>query len=123
MSEFPLKRRVSSKKAYIIHLLKKEGKYCSEMSQQVQVAAELLVHAEYLLSLMREPGYRPYVVQKESREGYERLKPHPLEKLYADYLAQAQRALRALGMNTDSKDRKTSNDSFGEFMESLGGDD
>lgn len=116
------RRRVRYKKEYLTRLLRKEGKYSPEMSQQVLVAAELMVHAEFLAEKMGEPGYSP-VVEEKSREGYGRLKPHPLEKLYADYLAQAQAALRALGMNTDSKDRKQEADSFGEFMESLGGDD
>ena len=40
----------------------------------------------------------------------------PKEKLYLDLLTQSQKALRALGMNTDSRERKTDNDGFADFI-------
>lgn len=51
-----------------------------------------------------------------SREGNERESINPKEKLYLDLLEQSQKALKALGMNTDSKDRKPGDDGLSDFM-------
>lgn len=54
-----------------------------------------------------------------SREGNERKTIDPKEKLYIELLQQGQKALRALGMNTESKERKSDNDSFNDFMAAM----
>lgn len=110
-----LTRRIKHKKDYIVRLLKKEGKYTAELSMQVQVVAQLLVRTDILAEAIFGDGHRAVNVEY-SREGNERESVSPMEKLYLDYLGQSQRALRALGMNTDAKERKTDNDHFADFL-------
>jgi len=121
-AETVMERRIRHKKAYIVRLMREQGLYSPELSQQVQLAAALLVRASYLESLMREPDYLPYVEEK-SREGYPRYKAHPVEELYLKCMSQAQLALRALGLNADAKERKTDSDAFSEFMSKFSEDE
>lgn len=108
-------KRIKSKKNYIVKLLKEQGKYTSELSMQVTITAQLLVKTEMLAAEVLSDQHD--VVDVEiSREGNQRKTISPKEKLYLDFVQQAQRALRALGMNTDSKERKSDNDSFGNFL-------
>ena len=44
---------------------------------------------------------------------------NPKEKLYLDVASLAQRALRALGMNNDGKERRTEDDTLDEFMKAM----
>lgn len=114
-------KRIKSKKAYIVKLLKSQGKYTSELSMQVTITAQLLVKTEMLAAEVLSDQHE--VVDIEfSREGNQRRLISPKEKLYLDFVQQTQRALRALGMNTDSKERKSDNDSFGEFLKEFGND-
>lgn len=117
-----LTKRVKAKKDYIVKLLKKEGKYTAELSMQVTLTAQLMVRAELLADDMASPGYKP-VLEEVSREGNTRGRINPKEKLFLDIQSQIQRALRALGMNTDSKDRKAGDDSLSEFIEQINRDD
>lgn len=82
---------------------------------QVNIAAQLLVRTDMLADEIFNEGHRAVNVEI-SREGNERESISPKEKLYLDLVQQSQRALRALGMNTDAKERKTDNDGFSEFM-------
>lgn len=113
-----IERKVKNKKAYIVKLLRKQGKYTEELTYQVDVTARLLVRADMLSEEMLSEGHRAVNVEY-SREGNERVTVNPVEKLYLDVLERGQRALRALGMNTESKERKTDGDGFGEFLEKL----
>lgn len=81
------------------------GLYKPEMSMQVRLAARLLLKVEELSLLMEDESYSP-VVSEVSREGNIRLVANPLEKMYLDNIVQLQSALKALGMNFDSKERK-----------------
>lgn len=108
--------RIKNKKSYIMKLLKKEGKYTSELSMQVDIVAQLLVRTDMLREEILDPAHSPVNVET-SREGNTRESISPRERLYLDLLQQSQRALRALGMNTDAKERKTDNDGFIDFME------
>lgn len=113
------KKKVRAKKDYIIRLLKKEGKYTAELSMQVTLAAQLMIRAEQLQEEMASPDYQQVLVEY-SREGNRREQINPKEKLYMDLSTQIQRALRALGMNTDAKERKNDGgDALGEFMKAL----
>ena len=112
------KKKVKSKKDYIIRLLKKEGKYTAELSMQVTLAAQLMVKAEQIQEEMQSPEYQQVLVEY-SREGNRREQINPKEKLFMDLSGQIQKALRALGMNTDSKERKTDGDDLGDFMKAL----
>ena len=110
--------KIKSKKAYIVKLLKKQGKYTSELTYQVDITAKLLVRADILGDEIMAGG-RQAVNVEYSREGNERKTIDPKEKLYIELLQQGQKALRALGMNTESKERKSDNDSFNDFMAAM----
>ncbi len=117
-----IQRKITSKKTYIVKLLKKEGKYTPELSMQVKIVAQLLVRTEILAEQIFSDSHKPTNVEL-SREGNERESISPKEKLYLDLLEQSQKALKALGMNTDSRERKNDNDGFNEFMEQFKNDD
>lgn len=110
-----IRRRITAKKTYIVKLLKQQGKYTPELSMQVKMTAQLLVRVDLLAEQIFGAGHEAVNVEL-SREGNKRESVNPKERLYLDFLQQGQKALRALGMNTDSKERKTDNDGFGEFM-------
>lgn len=110
--------KIKSKKAYIVKLLKKQGKYTSELTYQVDITAKLLVRADILGDEIMADGHQTVNVEY-SREGNERKTIDPKEKLYIELLQQGQKALRALGMNTESKERKSDNDSFNDFMAAM----
>lgn len=115
-------KRIRAKKDYITKLLKKEGKYTAELTYQVTITAELIVRREVLQEEMCSPDYQQVLVEY-SREGNKREQVNPKEKLFLDLTGQVQRALRALGMNTDAKERKTDNDGFGDFLEQFNSDE
>lgn len=118
-----IEKKVSSKKRYIIKLLKDNGKFAAEMTYQVEITARLLVRAEQQSEEMAAPDYKPITVEY-SREGHERRAVNPLERLHAETLRQAQRALAALGMNTDSKQKlENADDSLQDFMDAFKDDD
>lgn len=113
-----IQRKITAKKTYIVNLLKKQNKYTPELSMQVKIVAQLLVRTEILAEQIFDASHKPVNVEL-SREGNERESISPKEKLYLDLLTQSQKALRALGMNTDSRERKPDNDGFNDFMQSL----
>lgn len=116
-----IQKRITSKKTYIVKLLKKQGKYTPELSMQVKITAQLLIRTEILAEQIFGNGHKPTKIEL-SREGNERESVSPKEKLYLDLVEQSQKALKALGMNTDSRERKTDNDGFSEFMEQFKND-
>lgn len=116
-------RRIKQKHDYLVKMLKKEGKYTPTLSEQARLVASLLVRTEQLAREIFSPTHSPVNVEI-SREGNERESVSPKERLYLDYLAQSQRALKALGMNTDSKEGKAeADDGFTQFMEEMRKDD
>lgn len=118
-TKLTIKRRISGKKTYIIKQLKAHGIYSGERSQQVSIAATLLVRTEMLAEeVLAESGEAMGV--EISREGNERRVISPKEKLYLDYVQQTQKALRALGMNADAKEQKAEADTLNEFLKSIG---
>lgn len=115
-TKITMAKRIRNKKNYIVKILKKQGKYTAELSMQVDIAAQLLVRTQILADEIFDDNHK--VVNVEiSREGNERESISPKEKLYMEFLQQSQSALKALGMNTDAKERKTDNDSFSDFMQ------
>lgn len=121
MSEADMKKiatRVKNKKAYIVKLLKEQGKYTAELTYQVDITAQLLVRAEMLGDEILADGHKAVNVEY-SREGNERVTVNPKEKLYLEVLEKGQKALRALGMNTESKERKTDSDSVNNFFSEM----
>jgi hypothetical protein len=115
-------KRVKSKKAYLVKLLKEQGKYTAELSMQAQITAQLLVRTEILSEEILSDEHDAVSVEI-SREGNERKTVSPKEKLYLDFVQQSQKALKALGMNTDSKERRSDNDTFGEFLKEFGNEE
>lgn len=113
-----IEQRVKNKKAYIIKLLKKQGKYTAELTYQVEITAQLLVRADMLGDEILADGHKSINVEY-SREGNERITVNPKEKLYLEVLEKGQKALRALGMNTESKERKTDGDEYGQFLKAM----
>lgn len=109
---------MKNKKDYIVKLLKSQGKYTAELTYQVELTAQLLVRAEVLNEEMLRDGYSSVNVEY-SREGNERHTVNPKEKLYLNVASLAQRALRALGMNNDGKERRTEDDTLDEFMKAM----
>lgn len=114
-----MKRKVESKKQYIVKLLKQEGKYTTELSMQVKIVAQLLVKTDLLADEIFASDHRSVNIET-SREGDARESISPKEKLYLDYLQQSQKALRALGMNTDSKAAKQAENGLQKFLEQFG---
>lgn len=111
-------RKIKNKKDYIVKLLKAQGKYTAELTYQVDITARLLVRADMLNDEILSEGHKAVNIEY-SREGNERATINPTERLYLDVLEKAQKALRALGMNTESKERKTDNDNFNEFWAAM----
>jgi len=115
-------KRIKNKKDYIVRVLKKQGKYTAELSMQVNVVAQLLVRTEILADEIFDESHSAVNIEI-SREGNERESVSPKERLYLDYLGQSQKALRALGMNTDARERKTDNDTFNDFISAFKDDE
>ena len=113
-----VKMRIKHKKDYIVKILRKEGKYTGELSHQVGLTAELLVRKEIVAEQIFDENYTP-INTEISREGNVRELVNPAEKLYLDLVQQSQRALRALGMNTDAKERTVEADGFTELFNEL----
>lgn len=120
-SKVKITKRIKNKKDYIVKLLKEQGKYTAELSMQVTITAQLLVRTEILAEEVLAEEHEAVNVEI-SREGNERKTISPKEKLYLDFVQQSQKALRALGMNTDAKERKTDNDTFNEFLKEFSED-
>ena len=110
-----IKQRLRNKRNYITKLLKKQNKWMAEMTYQVEITAKILVRVELLEEEIFSAGYTAVNVEYR-REGNERVSLNPQERLYLESLEKAQKALRALGMNTESKERKGENDGLGNFL-------
>lgn len=104
-----LASKITSRKSYMIKVMKAANVYRDELAMQVQVAARLYVKIKEFEKEMSKDGYSP-VSKWESREGAVRQAVNPLEELYSDYLSRYQQALKALGLNNDSKERKSQGD-------------
>lgn len=110
-------KRIAGVKSSIIRILKKTGKYSMDMNYQIETAAELLVRRDLLKQEIFDKEHTSVNVET-SREGNVRESVSPRERLYLEYVTKCQSALRALGMNMDSKNLKQSgNDGFEDFME------
>lgn len=116
-------KKVLAKQKYLVKLLKENGKYTPELSMQAKVVAQLLVRTDALADKLFASGHNAVSVEV-SREGNAREKVSELERLYLQYAERSQSALRALGMNVDSKDRKNEGpDNLSEFMKRFSEDD
>ena len=113
-----IKRMVALKVSRIKNMLKKQKKYSAELDEQIKLAAQLIVRTDSLSEDIFSKDHKA-VITEISREGNTREIPSQAERIYLLYQREAQRALRALGMNVDAKERKQDDDSFNEFMDSF----
>lgn len=110
-----IKSRIAYKQRNIVKLLKEQGKYTADLTYQVRITASLLVRAELLADEIFAPGHNA-VNSEFSREGNTRESIAPKERLYLEVARSAQKALTALGMNTEGKAAKPTDDNFNEFL-------
>lgn len=109
------KKRVKAQKDYIVRVLKEEGKYTSELTFMATFTAQLVVKRNMLL----ESGYSPISVEI-SREGNTRESISAAETMFNTLTKQLQQAYTALGLTTDSKERRgDGKDSLQEFLQSM----
>lgn len=117
-----LQRRVDGKKAYIVKLLKEQGKYTVELSMQVKILAQLLVKTDDLAAQVLAEQHSAINVEI-SREGNERQTVSAVERLYLDYVKRCQEALKATGMNKDSREKLIADDGLQAFMDEFKDDE
>lgn len=104
----------------IVSMLREQHKYSGELAIQVELTAQLI---SVLNEIYAEMQGAPIINVEYSREGNTREQVNPLHPLYLQYYDRIHRALRALGMNVDAKERKGEDDSFAEFMREMNRDD
>lgn len=110
--------RVTVKKEYLISRLKEQGKYTDELEVSVTLTAETYVQFEMLQDQMLSDDYQSVTVQI-SREGNERRQLNPQEAQLMALRRQLMKQLTAIGMTTDSKERKQDGDSFKDFLDEI----
>lgn len=113
-----LNAEFAKQKKHITELLKEQKKYTPELELQIEICAKLKVQEETLNKRLMVSGYSPTITEY-SREGEPRNVINPVWKVHQDVTDQLQKALRALGMNTESKDRKSDGDTVGGFLEAF----
>lgn len=113
-----MKRRIKAKKDYLVKTLKKQGRYTPELSMQVGLLAQLLVKTDLLAARVLSEQHRPVNIEI-SREGNTRQSVSVLERLYMDYVRICQSALRATGMNKDSREKLAGSDGMDDFLKQL----
>lgn len=95
-----LENRLENLKSYIRKVLKKAGKYRSEMTQQVELTATTLLIFRKIRSEILENDSPP-IIEEKSREGDLRKKENPIYTMYRDFANLLRRDLRALKMNQE----------------------
>lgn len=111
-------KMVKRKTAFLVRLLRQSGKNTPELREQARLAAQLIVRTDLLADEILNPHHSSVNVEI-TREGNTKETASPKEILYLGFAKQAQKALQALGLNTDSKERKTDNDKARNFMAEL----
>lgn len=109
-------------KAAIIKALKNRGTYDPGLTFQIEIAAMIYTKLRLMRAEIFDRNHHTVIIEK-SREGNNRETASPLESQFKQYLSAAQSAFRALGLNTDSKQKmEAGDDGFGEFMEAMSED-
>ncbi len=112
-------RKLGGIKTGLIRVLKSEGRYSESLRYQIDNVAQLMLRVEELKQEIFAKDHKCVNVET-SREGNVRESVSPKERLYLEYLRQMQYALRALGLNMDSKAQKDGgSDGLDEFMKSM----
>lgn len=109
---------IKKKEKQIIKILQDTGKYTQELLPQIEIAAQLLARTEQLEKEIFSETHKSVNVEY-SREGNTRETISPKERLYMEYASKSQSALRALGMNTDTKTKVEGADTFNDFLNTL----
>lgn len=122
LTERIISTKTRNAKQRLVNRLKKQGKYSPMLDPQIEIAANLLARGSVLMTQISSSEYSPVLVEY-SREGNTRMSVNPIERLYLDVLEQTQKALRALGMNTDSKEvaKNDSSDKLVSLLEEVRG--
>lgn len=108
-------------KTSITNALKERGTYDKGLVFQIEIAALLMTKVKELYKEMFDVNHHT-IIQERSREGNKRDTVSPLEQQFKLYLGQAQSALRALGLNTDTKQKVEPSDGFDDFYKSMEGE-
>ena len=113
-----LNNKVKKKCKALIKLLQSQNKYTPDLSIQIGILAQLWVKTD---SLGQEilSDERQSVIAEVSREGNPRYSINPLDSLYLMYIDKLQTAIRASGMNTDSKSTIATEDQLNAFMNAI----
>ncbi len=105
--------QLEKKVSYLRKLMEEAGTYADVYSAQITLTASLLVQADAMRECL---ATQSVIITQTSREGDTRQIVNPVQKALLDTLERAQRGLRALGMNLDSKERKPDSDGYTDFM-------
>ncbi len=101
------KKKVEAKKNYIVKLLKKEGRYSPSLLEQVEITASLIIQYQEIEESL---SMQSFVITQTSREGDTRAIINPLQQQSLQMVEKVQKALRALGMNLDTKQQNPKGD-------------
>lgn len=103
----------------LIQKLKKAGLYDDTKDYQIEIAASVITKLRLLRREMFDVNHHTIITER-SREGNKREVVSPLENQFKQYLTSAQAALRALGLNTDTRQKvETDGDDMKEFYSAM----
>lgn len=105
-SKSEAEKHLKSVKMYIRKTLKANGLYRSEMSQQVEATASVLILFRKVRDEIIEKDEPPIILEK-SREGDERMKGNPIYDEFLKFSGELRRSLRALKMNQELRAKET----------------
>lgn len=116
----PTANRIAKSKRQIIKMLKEQNLYTPERAMQVDVVAVLFERVRLLKQEIFGADYQA-VVTEISREGNRRAETAKQEDLLLRYTERLQSALRALGMNADSKESRNmeNSDAYDTWIQSM----
>ena len=90
---------------YVVQLLKKEGLWRPELTYQVEMLAnELIVYRSLMEKMQKVSEDDQLVITEQSREGDDRLRPHPILAMVQAQANQLRQDLKVLLMNYDKTD-------------------
>lgn len=113
-----LNNKVKKKCKALIKLLQSQNKYTPDLSIQIGILAQLWVKTDSLGQEILSDEHQS-VIAEVSREGNPRYGINPLDSLYLMYIDKLQTAIRASGMNTDSKSTIATEDQLNAFMNAI----
>lgn len=118
------KGKLQAKKEFgsLMRILKKEDSYSPKFRAQMEIVSVLRVLFWRMGEELLE-GDVDCVEQTTSREGNERYKQNPKWQLFIQILDRYQDALKALGMNVDSKPIKKKEKGIDDFLNNFREDD